>query len=66
MVLSFLRCSLAISWCIACVFPNRLRQLVEAVCAGAWIEGRAAALYGTGLMATDLFDRIPLVLREIA
>jgi ADP-dependent NAD(P)H-hydrate dehydratase / NAD(P)H-hydrate epimerase len=38
----------------------------EAACAGAWIEGRAAAMFGPGLMATDLFERIPLVLREFA
>ncbi len=38
----------------------------EAACAAAWIEGRAASLFGLGLMATDLFDRIPAVLREFA
>lgn len=38
----------------------------EAACAAAWIEGRAASLFGTGLMATDLFDQIPAVLREFA
>ena len=38
----------------------------EAVCAAAWIEGRAASLFGPGLMATDLFERIPAVLQEFA
>jgi ADP-dependent NAD(P)H-hydrate dehydratase / NAD(P)H-hydrate epimerase len=38
----------------------------EAACAAAWIEGRAASLFGEGLMATDLFDRIPAVLQEFA
>jgi len=37
----------------------------EAACAGAWIQGRAAQLFGVGLIATDIIDQIPAVLREL-
>ena len=38
----------------------------DAACAGVWLQGRAAQMFGTGLIATDLLDKIPLALREIA
>lgn len=37
----------------------------EACCAAAWIHGRAASFFGPGLMATDIPDLIPRVLREL-
>jgi hydroxyethylthiazole kinase-like uncharacterized protein yjeF len=37
----------------------------EAACAAAWIHGRAAQMFGIGLMATDLLDRISAVLQEL-
>lgn len=38
----------------------------EAACAGAWLHGRAATLFGPGLIAEDLTETIPAVLRELA
>ncbi|MGE0668909.1 MAG: NAD(P)H-hydrate dehydratase [Sphingomonadales bacterium] len=38
----------------------------EAACAGAWLHGRAAALFGPGLIAEDIGEMIPAVLRELA
>ncbi|MEN3973892.1 NAD(P)H-hydrate dehydratase [Emcibacter sp. SYSU 3D8] len=38
----------------------------EAACAGAWLHGRAAALFGPGLIAEDLSETLPAVLRELA
>lgn len=37
----------------------------EAACAAAWIHARAGALFGPGLMATDLPDLIPRVLKDL-
>ncbi len=37
----------------------------EAACAGVWIHGEAAANFGPGLVAEDLIDYIPGVLREL-
>ncbi len=37
-----------------------------AACAGAWIHGETGYLYGPGLMASDLPDLIPQVLRELS
>lgn len=38
----------------------------EAACAGAWLHGRAAALFGPGLIAEDIGEMLPAVLRELA
>jgi NAD(P)H-hydrate epimerase len=38
----------------------------EAACAGAWLHGRAAALFGPGLIAEDIAEMLPAVLRELA
>ena len=38
----------------------------EAACAGAWLHGRAAALFGPGLIAEDISEMLPAVLRELA
>jgi NAD(P)H-hydrate epimerase len=38
----------------------------HAACAAVWIHGRAAALFGEGLVASDIMPKIPEVLREIA
>ena len=38
----------------------------EAACAGAWLHGRAAALFGPGLIAEDIAEMLPTVLRELA
>jgi NAD(P)H-hydrate repair Nnr-like enzyme with NAD(P)H-hydrate dehydratase domain len=37
----------------------------EAACAGAWIHGRCAELFGPGLISEDLPDQVPAVLREL-
>ena len=37
----------------------------EAVCAGAWLHGEAAAEFGPGLIAEDLPDMLPRVLRRL-
>lgn len=37
----------------------------EAACAAAWMHGQAAQLFGPGLIADDLPDQIPLVLRSL-
>jgi NAD(P)H-hydrate epimerase len=38
----------------------------EAACAGAWLHGRAAALFGPGLIAEDISEMLPAALRELA
>ena len=38
----------------------------EAACAAAWIHGEAASLIGPGLIAEDLPDLLPSVLRDLA
>lgn len=37
----------------------------EAACAAAWIHGEAAAAFGPGLIAEDLSDLVPPVLRGL-
>lgn len=37
----------------------------EAACAAAWIHGRAGLLFGPGLMATDIPDLVPRVLKDL-
>jgi hydroxyethylthiazole kinase-like uncharacterized protein yjeF len=37
----------------------------NAACAGTWLHGRAAACFGPGLIAEDLPDMVPTVLREL-
>jgi hydroxyethylthiazole kinase-like uncharacterized protein yjeF len=37
----------------------------ESACAAAWIHGRAASLFGPGLMATDIPGLVPQVLRDL-
>ena len=37
----------------------------DAACMSAWIHGRAAALFGPGLIAEDIPDLVPQVLQEI-
>lgn len=37
----------------------------EAACAAVWIHGEAANLFGTGLIATDLIDCIPAVIKDL-
>jgi ADP-dependent NAD(P)H-hydrate dehydratase / NAD(P)H-hydrate epimerase len=34
--------------------------------AAAWLHGEAAARFGPGLIAEDLADMLPLVLRDLA
>ncbi|MGE4350662.1 MAG: NAD(P)H-hydrate dehydratase [Bdellovibrionales bacterium] len=36
----------------------------EAACAGAWFHGEAAALFGEGLIAEDLIETLPRVLKK--
>jgi NAD(P)H-hydrate epimerase len=38
----------------------------EAACAGAWLHGAAASAFGPGLIAEDLPEMLPRVLRELA
>ncbi len=38
----------------------------EAACAGAWLHGRAAQLFGPGLIAEDISEMLPAALRELA
>src|SRR5699024_8158839 len=38
----------------------------EAACMGVWMHGRAAQLFGPGLVATDLPDQLPGVWRELS
>lgn len=37
----------------------------EAACAGAWLHGQAAHAFGAGLIADDLPDSLPVVLRDL-
>ena len=37
----------------------------EAACAAAWIHGEAATAFGPGLIAEDLPDLVPPVLRQL-
>lgn len=37
----------------------------EAACAGAWLHGRAASLFGPGLIAEDISEMLPAALREL-
>ena len=37
----------------------------DAACAGAWLHGRAATLFGPGLIAEDLADNLPPILRDL-
>jgi NAD(P)H-hydrate epimerase len=38
----------------------------EAACAATWLHGRAAALFGPGLIAEDIAETLPRALRELA
>jgi NAD(P)H-hydrate epimerase len=38
----------------------------EAACAGAWLHGAAASVFGPGLIAEDLPEILPKVLAEMA
>ena len=59
----------------AFIFPNWQRNLTgliaqgmnsfDASVSGAWIHGEAAKLFGPGLVADDLPNLIPLVLKKI-
>ncbi len=40
-------------------------EVFDAACAAAWIQGEAARLYGPGLIAEDLSEQLPAVLREL-
>lgn len=37
----------------------------EAACGGVWIQGRAAAAFGPGLIAEDLPGMVPVALKEL-
>ena len=37
----------------------------EAACAAVWLHGRAASLFGPGLIAEDLPETVPQALREL-
>jgi NAD(P)H-hydrate epimerase len=43
---------------------NRLPPMLSAIIA-CWVHGRAAALFGPGLIAGDIADQVPAVLREL-
>jgi hypothetical protein len=38
----------------------------EGVSAAVWMHGRAAQLFGPGLISEDLLEMLPAVLRELA
>ena len=38
----------------------------EAACAGVWMHGEAASLFGPGLIAEDLPETLPKVWRALA
>jgi NAD(P)H-hydrate epimerase len=37
----------------------------EAACAAAWLQGEAAAAHGPGLIAEDVIERLPAVLKAL-
>lgn len=37
----------------------------EAACAGVWLHGRAATIFGPGMIADDLLNKLPTAIREI-
>ena len=38
----------------------------QAACAGAWIHSRLGEIIGPGLIAEDLIDNIPLIIKKLA
>jgi NAD(P)H-hydrate epimerase len=49
---------------IAGLLTQRLDPF-HAACAAAWLHGEAAAAFGPGLVAEDVIEKLPLVLRRL-
>ncbi len=44
---------------------QHIKFTIEAGCAATWLHGAAAAEFGPGLIAEDLSDMLPRVLRRL-
>ena len=50
---------------IASLVGEKKMRAFDAACAGAWIHSRLGELIGPGLIAEDLVDKIPYVIKEL-